>query len=102
MVDYDNGVIYLGTVGTGSTPGNISVIDANPERRTVMVSYSWQNNAGTVNSTTGQIAGATARASYETGNKIAVSIGMRLYDPAIAHPTYFSLSNAVSVGNASH
>jgi hypothetical protein len=105
MVDYDNGIVYLGTAGNGSIPGNINIGDPSavvpPQRRTVMVAFNWQNNAGSttaagVTTTTG----ASARASYETGSKIAVSIGIRLFDPQTAHPTYYSLTNAVIVGNA--
>jgi prepilin-type N-terminal cleavage/methylation domain-containing protein len=110
-INYDTGIIYLGppsvTTSTQTTPGNINVSDQFPQRRTVLVAFSYQNddeinfaaapNAEIVTAETPD----TVKASYQTGSRIQVSIGIRLYDASNSRPVYFSLSNGVDVDNAS-
>ena len=84
----------------------------------MLVAFNYQNNAYVPlnpDSTTGRtqseinptllanstISPDTVRATYQTNSRIEVAIGVRLYDAQNNHPTYFSLANAVTVGNAS-
>ncbi len=116
MIDYDHGIIYLGAPKTAGGSIDTTQSAANPAASTVLVAFSYQNNAfiplnqpgstGTAYEINpalladGGIRADTVRATYQTNSRIEVAVGVRLYDAQSNSPTYFSLANAVTVGNA--
>jgi prepilin-type N-terminal cleavage/methylation domain-containing protein len=99
-IDYDTGVVDLGVPGQ-----TINTSDPSAARRTALIAFSYQNDDDIdFDPTSGNITGVTpdtVRASYQTGSRIQVSIGVRIYDPSNRQPSYFSMTSAADVNNAS-